>query len=59
MMKEDFAVKHLLRQQAWERAKGELQAVMVTYIAEQEKFDAMYEAVTAFVMKVEDDGLAE
>lgn len=58
-MKDDFPVKHILRQQAWERAKGELQAVLVTYMAEQEKFDAMHVAVMEFVMKVEDDGLAE
>ena len=58
----DEKIIRTLRSQAWERAKGELQAVLVTYWdghTKDEKFKAMNAAVDDFVERVEDNGLAE
>lgn len=52
-------VLRALRAQAWERAKGELNAVLQTYFGEAEKFEAMDAAIREFVEKVEGHGLAE
>lgn len=51
-----------LRMQAWERAKGELHAVLSTYWGGYEndgQFKAMDARVKAFIDSVENDGLAE
>ena len=48
-----------LRAQAWQRAKGELQAVLHTYFGERDRFEAMDSAVQELIKTVEDDGLAE
>lgn len=52
-----------LRAQAWERAKGELRAVSATFFgapsAREGQFDKFEEAVHAFVLAIEGDGLAE
>lgn len=48
----------ILRQQAWERAKGELRSILVTYY-QDDSFDPMNEAVTNFIEKVEDNGWQE
>ena len=51
-----------LRAQAWERAKGELQAVLVTYYGGYEDdapFKQLDPLVKAFVKEVEDRGLIE
>jgi hypothetical protein len=47
-----------LRGQAWERAKGELQAVMATYWNDS-RYGLMELAIAEFVKRVEDHGLAE
>ena len=51
-----------LRAQAWERAKGELQAVLQTYWdghGKDDNFQAMDSAVKQFVKVVEGNGLTE
>jgi hypothetical protein len=51
-----------LRAQAWERAKGELHAVLQTYwdgYGADQKYREMDVAVRQFVATVEDNGLAE
>lgn len=51
-----------LRAQAWERAKGELQAVLQTYWdvhGKDQKFRDMDAAIRQLVATVEDNGLAE
>lgn len=58
----DETIVRLLRNQAWERAKGELQAVLVTFVhgtRREGQFDEMNAAVNKFVKIVEDHGLAE
>ena len=51
--------KHMLRAMAWERAKGELRSMLVTYEGEKATFDAMDEALAEFVDTVEENGWAE
>ena len=52
-----------LRAQAWERAKGELRAVAVTFFGDGSaapgQFDQYEAEVEQFVKAVEDQGLAE
>ena len=52
-----------LRAQAWERAKGELRAVAVTFFgnasAEPGQFDDYTAEVDKFIREVENRGLAE
>ena len=55
-------VLRTLRAQAWERAKGELQAVLHTYWdgpGNDQKFREMDAAVKQLISTVEDNGLAE
>jgi hypothetical protein len=55
----DDMIKKMLRGMAWERAKGELQAMLPTYHGEAEKFEAMTRAIEEFVKQVEEEGWAE
>lgn len=55
----DEKIIRTLRQQAWQRAKGELQAVLATYWGEQETFDEIHKLVTTFIETVDGEGLAE
>lgn len=48
-----------LRAQAWERAKGELEAVAVSFWAEPDQYGKLRDAITKFVTEVEDNSLAE
>lgn len=51
-----------LRAQAWERAKGELNAVLQTYWdghGKDHKYQDMAAAVRELIATVEDNGLAE
>jgi hypothetical protein len=54
----------ILRAQAWERAKGELNSVLVTYYPDYSKSDASEEFEKAdklirnFIRKFEDEGCA-
>ena len=60
----DENVIRILRAQAWERAKGELNAVLQTYISGTQStqdghFEKMDKLVADFISTVEGDGLAE
>lgn len=48
-----------MRQMAWERAKGELFAMLQTYWDRQEQFDKMNLELKEFIKKVEDESLHE
>ena len=52
-----------LRTQAWERAKGELRSVAVTFFGAESSITGQFEAYTEtmekFVAEVEEQGLAE
>lgn len=54
---------HTLRAMAWERAKGELKAIMHTFWSVDpsgvEKYESMRKAAEDFIAHVEDHGLAE
>lgn len=58
-------VIQVLRAQAWERAKGELQAMLNTFYATDEgncrpgQFNALDNAINLFVNHVESEGLEE
>lgn len=59
-MTNDERVMRTLRAQAWERAKGEMEAVLQTYWdgpGNDDKYRAMAAAVKDFVAHVEDNGL--
>lgn len=47
-----------LRAMAWQRAKGEMQALLYTFWNDQEQFNAMNDAIESFVKDVEDNGWA-
>lgn len=53
----DDRVLRTLRMQAWQRAKGELQAVIATYWDEEETYNEMKKAVDHFIEHVEENGL--
>lgn len=55
----DEKILKTLRLQAWERAKGELNAVLATYWDQDSKFPGMEAAVTEFIAMVDDKGYAE
>lgn len=62
-MNDETSVR-IMRTQAWERAKGELRSMLCTYHSaripsDEGKFEAMDEAIEAFVKQVEDEGLQE
>lgn len=53
-----------LRNQAWSRAKGELQAMLDTFVTGQggsrhDQYDEASKAVTEFINAIEEDGLHE
>lgn len=54
----------LLRSQAWERAKGELELILHSYIPanasdDEQKFKEFYNLLENFKKEVEDNGLQE
>ena len=51
------ALLRALRFQAWERAKGELQAVLVTYLVNSDKYQRLNKCVEDFVKHVEEHKL--
>lgn len=55
----DNHILRTLRAQAWERAKGELRAVLSTYWGGHHNFPAINEKVTKFISEIDDEGLAE
>ncbi|MBD3260432.1 MAG: hypothetical protein GF334_01920 [Candidatus Altiarchaeales archaeon] len=46
-----------LRAMAWERAKGELQAMLQTFWDEYEKFEVLDDLIKQFIKEIEDDEL--
>lgn len=53
--------QHILRAQAWERAKGELNAMRHTFYGEREghQYDEFKKVLKAFIKSVEDNDLQE
>lgn len=49
----------VMRAQAWERAKGELRAVLGSYYEARDTFERMDALVAEFVERVEGEGLQE
>ena len=49
----------IMRHMAWERVKGELNAVLATYCNNEGGFDEMKKATEDFIKHVEDEGLHE
>lgn len=49
----------ILRRQAWQRAKGELNSILDTYYGEENKFEPMSNAIDDFVARVEENGWTE
>ena len=62
-MSTENTMTSVMRSMAWERAKGELQSMMYTYLAEGvsdgARYEAFKEASARFIDDVEDRGLAE
>lgn len=54
----DSQVIKILRAQAWQRAKGELQSVLHTYFND-ENFERMNDVTESFIAHVEEEGLVE
>lgn len=56
-------ISRILRQQAWERAKGELQAMLWTFHgttnANDGQFEELEHRMSAFIESVESDALQE
>jgi hypothetical protein len=57
-MNEDKIIR-TMRLQAWERAKGELNAVLQTYWGNTNNYCAMHDEIDAFIDKVNKRGLVE
>lgn len=55
----DEKVLATLRQQAWKRAKGELEAMLPTFWGAQEKHSRLRDAISKFIDEVEINGLQE
>lgn len=49
----------ILRLMAWERAKGELKSMLQTFVGEQEQYEALRDAINAFIKDVEGNGKHE
>lgn len=52
-------LQHMLRRMEWERAKGQLNAIMQTFVDERNKFERMQSVLDDFVATVEGEGLYE
>lgn len=63
MTVENSQISRMLRNQAWERAKGELQSMLWTFQppanANPGQFEAFNDKLQAFISAVENDGLNE
>lgn len=57
-MEEGLTIR-TLRAQAWQRAKGELNAVLQTYWVETPRYSQMLDLVNRFIKTVDEEGLAE
>ncbi|MDX1532582.1 MAG: hypothetical protein R3230_00025 [Nitrosopumilaceae archaeon] len=54
----DGRIIRTLRQQAWERAKGELESVLSTYW-DDDGFDEANEKIQSFILDIEVNGVVE
>lgn len=52
-------IVEILRNQAWQRAKGELNSMLHTFYGSREKFELLNNAIQDFIQTVEDNGLQE
>lgn len=53
----DERIMRVLRAQAWERSKGELQSMLHTFWDDPEKFNSLGVLMTEFIKNVEDEEL--
>lgn len=51
--------EEIMRQMAWERAKGELNSMLVTYVNDNDSYKKLSEAIKKFIKNVEDNALQE
>jgi hypothetical protein len=49
----------ILRMMAWERAKGELRSMLVTYVNDMDNYKRLEIAIEGFIKDVEDNGKQE
>ena len=49
----------VMRLMAWDRAKGELRAILNTYWGEDERYKDMRDEIDNFIASVEGEGLQE
>ena len=52
-------IEQMLRTQAWERAKGELQSMLHTFYDSGGRFEKLNEVIANFIAEVEDNALHE
>ena len=52
---EDFPLKYVLRNMAWQRARGELLSVLETYFQEMEQFEQVRNKIATFIQDIEDN----
>jgi hypothetical protein len=57
-MSEDRVIRNM-RNMAWERAKGELNAMLHTFWDGNDNFEKLKNAIDEFTKEVEDNGLHE
>jgi hypothetical protein len=53
----DEVMLHAIRLMAWERAKGELGAILQTYFGGDTRFDSVSDEFTKFIARIEDNGI--
>lgn len=53
---ENSMIMQTTRRQSWQRAKGELAALLETYWGDSEDYEKMCSAIDGFVKDVEDNG---
>ena len=51
--------RQILRLMAWQRAKGELNSMLMTHVREQEQYDRLKKVIMEFIVDVEDNGKHE
>ena len=51
--------KQILRQMAWQRAKGEMRSMLVTFVEEKDQYELLKQIINDFIEKVEWKSLQE
>ena len=49
----------IIRQMAWERAKGELRSILVIYIKDMERYRQAQKKIEGFIKDIEENGIIE